>query len=336
MNLLEVKNLSISFKTASGIVKALRDVNFSLNQGEALGFVGESGSGKSVTSLAIFDLLANNAIRESGEIFFSGHDIFKMSEAEKLKLRGADISMIFQDPMSSLNPCFTVLDQIGEVLKVHQGIGKALIRERTVELLNQVGIPDPQSRLKAFPHELSGGMSQRVMIAMAIACNPKILIADEPTTALDVTIQKQILNLLQKLRLEKKMALILVSHDLGVIAHNTDRLLVMYAGEIVEQGNSKEIMAKPTHPYTEGLLKCLPGMHGGARGLGEQFRLPTIAGIVPNLADRPKGCQLHPRCSYKVSECEKHNISLQNISGKNLGEYPRQVRCIKPLLKEAP
>jgi dipeptide transport system ATP-binding protein len=323
MSLLSVKNLSINFQTSAGIVKALRDVNFSVEAGEAVGVVGESGSGKSVTSLALFDLLANNAIRESGEIFFNGKDIFKMSVEEKLKLRGSQISMIFQDPMSSLNPCFTVEDQIGEVLKIHQNLSPSQIRNRVVELLQQVGIPDPQSRLKNFPHELSGGMSQRVMIAMAIACDPKILIADEPTTALDVTIQKQILQLLQNLRKEKKMALVLVSHDLGVIAQNTDRILVMYAGEIVEEGKSSEVMQRPTHPYTEGLLKCLPAMHVHEAG---NFRLPTIAGIVPNLMDRPKGCQLHPRCQYKISECETQDIKIDLIGD-------RRVRCIKPLSK---
>lgn len=328
MSLLSVKNLSIQFSTSHGIVKALRQIEFNLNEGESLGFVGESGSGKSVTSLALFDLLANNAIIESGEILFQTkngtRDILKMSEKEKLALRGAEISMIFQDPMTSLNPCFTVLDQIGEVLKVHQGLASSQIRSRSIELLQQVGIPDPQSRLKNYPHELSGGMSQRVMIAIAIACNPKLLIADEPTTALDVTIQKQILALLQNLRKERKMALILVSHDLGVIAQNTDRLLVMYAGEIVEQGLSSQIIQQPQHPYTEGLLKCLPGIYANE---DRQFRLPTIPGMVPNLAARPNGCQLSPRCNYKNSECESGQIPILNTSAKDL----HLVRCLRPL-----
>lgn len=327
MSLLSVRNLSVNFSTSHGVVKALRNVSFDLKAGESLGFVGESGSGKSVTSLAIFDLLASNAIVESGEILFETRkgprDIFKMTEAEKLDLRGAEISMIFQDPMSSLNPCFTVEDQIGEVLRVHQGLAKSQLRSRTVELLQQVGIPDPQSRLKNYPHELSGGMSQRVMIAMAIACNPKLLIADEPTTALDVTIQKQILSLLQNLRREKQMALILVSHDLGVIAQNTDHLLVMYAGEIVEEGKSSEVIKKPVHPYTEGLLKCLPGMYSHE---GRQFRLPTIPGIVPNLANRPQGCQLSPRCAYKQPDCEAGRIPFEPISNE------RRARCIHPLV----
>jgi dipeptide transport system ATP-binding protein len=325
MSLLEVKNLHIDFSTSQGVIQALRDVTFHLNSGEALGIVGESGSGKSVTSLAIFDLLATNAIVRQGEILFQGKDILKMSDSEKTRLRGSEISMIFQDPMSSLNPCFTVQDQISEVLKVHQGLKGAAARDRIIELLNQVGIPDPQSRLKNYPHELSGGMSQRVMIAMAIACSPQILIADEPTTALDVTIQKQILALLQRLRREKQMSLILVSHDLGVIAQNTDRLLVMYAGEIVEEGVSQDVIHQPNHPYTEGLLKCLPGLHTEVSGT---FRLPTIPGIVPHLGQRPSGCQLHPRCAYKQDPCESSQVKLQKL------QSGREVRCLYPLNQE--
>lgn len=325
-SLLKVKNLSIDFSTSQGLVQALRKVEFEIFQGEALGIVGESGSGKSVTSLALFDLLASNAIVRSGEIFFQGKDIFKMSDLEKQKLRGSEISMIFQDPMSSLNPCFTVEAQISEVLKVHKGLSASQARGQVIEVLQKVGIPDPQSRLSAYPHELSGGMSQRVMIAMAIACSPKILIADEPTTALDVTIQKQILSLLQKLRKEERMSLILVSHDLGVIAQNTDRLLVMYAGEIVEEGSSQEVIHYPQHPYTEGLLKCLPSQHAKE---GAGFRLPVIQGIVPNLADRPQGCQLHPRCIYKDSECESGFIQTRELNEPGKGY--RKVRCVRPL-----
>ena len=322
--LLDVKDLSIDFQVSARTVKALRNVSFQLNEGESLGFVGESGSGKSVTSLAIFDLLANNARVRSGQILYRGKDIFKMSDAEKQALRGSQISMIFQDPMSSLNPCFTVEHQISEVLRVHLGFDQKQARSRVIELLQMVGIPDPQARLKNYPHELSGGMSQRVMIAMAMACNPKILIADEPTTALDVTIQKQILNLLQKLRREHQMALILVSHDLGVIAQNTDRILVMYAGEVVEEGKSSEVISKPAHPYTEGLLKCLPALHVAD---SPEFRLPTIPGIVPNLADRPRGCQLHPRCPYKQASCEQQDIPMFSVA-----EGTRKARCLYPLV----
>ena len=320
MSLLQVQNLNIDFSTTQGVVNVLRDVSFHLNEGEALGLVGESGSGKSVTSLAVFDLLASNAQVRSGQILFRGRNIFGLSEVEKVKIRGSEISMIFQDPMTSLNPCFNVEYQVGEVLRMHQGLEGSSLRDRVIELLAKVGIPDPQSRLKTYPHELSGGMSQRVMIAMAIACSPKILIADEPTTALDVTIQKQILSLLQKLRKETGMSLILVSHDLGVIAQNTDRLLVMYAGEIVEEGRSSGVIQRPLHPYTEGLLKCLPGAY---KLEGRQFRLPTIPGIVPNLAERPQGCQLSPRCPYKFQACVNGAIVLGAVGDA------RHVRCIK-------
>lgn len=303
MSLVSVKNLSVSFQTAGGVVQALRKVSFDLNKGESLGLVGESGSGKSVTSLAIMDLLSPNASR-SGEIFLQGK-------------RGKDIAMIFQDPMSSLNPCFTVEYQLGEVLKEHLSLDKNQIRHRSIELLQQVGIPDPQSRLKSYPHELSGGMSQRVMIAMAIACHPQVLIADEPTTALDVTIQKQILQLLNQLRKKNNMSLILISHDLGVIAQNTDRMMVMYAGEVVESGVSKDVIRQPSHPYTEGLLKSLPSMYTQVKS---GFRLPTIPGVVLNLLQRPSGCQFAQRCSYKVTDCEKQDILFKSLTD-------RQVRC---------
>lgn len=310
MSLLKVENLNIKFQTSQGLIHVLRNVDFHLEAGEALGIVGESGSGKSVTSLAIFDLLASNAIVESGRIKFAGEDIFSMSEKQKLELRGGKISMIFQDPMSSLNPCFNVEYQIAEVLKIHQGLSGASLRDRVLELLSSVGIPDPQSRLKAYPHELSGGMSQRVMIAMAIACSPQILIADEPTTALDVTIQKQILQVLQKLRKERHMSLILISHDLGVIAQNTDRILVMYAGEVVEEGAAMNVIQNPIHPYTQGLLRSLPARYAHE---SKSFRLPTIPGIVPHLGRRPSGCQLSPRCSLKVPACDSGLIAIEDF-----------------------
>lgn len=319
--LLEVSGLSIDFKTAQGQVEALRDISFQVRSGEALGIVGESGSGKSVTSLALFDLLATNAVIRSGKVSFQGRDLSSMSAAEKQKLRGRDMAMIFQDPMTALNPCFTVEEQIGEVLEIHLGLSKTARREKVIELLGQVGIQNPSERLSAYPHELSGGMSQRVMIAMAMACRPKLIVADEPTTALDVTIQKQILDLLKDLRLKHQMAMILVSHDLGVIASNTDRMLVMYAGEIVEQGVSKDVIQNPIHPYTEGLLKCLPAKHTKS---SEDFRLPTIPGLVPSLFQRPAGCQLAPRCAYKRADCSSQKISLKS-------QNSREVRCLYPL-----
>lgn len=322
-SMLKVENLSVSFTTSQGLVQALRNVSFELQAGEALGFVGESGSGKSVTSLAILDLLANNAIVDSGEIYFEGKSLRNLPEAEKQKIRGSQISMIFQDPMSSLNPCFTVEKQIFETLKAHESLNQKQCRDRALELLQMVGIPDPQSRLKNYPHELSGGMSQRIMIAMAMACRPKLLIADEPTTALDVTIQKQILDLLTDLRRKSKMGLILISHDLSVIAQNTDKIMVMYAGEIVERGLSQSVISNPIHPYTEGLLKCLPGNYEASSAkTSNDFRLPTIQGVVPHLGNRPKGCQFAPRCNYKKPNCEEGPIPFNN-----------QVRCLYPLGK---
>jgi oligopeptide/dipeptide ABC transporter ATP-binding protein len=319
--LLSVSNLSIDFKTAQGQVEALRDISFQVQAGESLGIVGESGSGKSVTSLALFDLLATNAVIKSGRVVFQGRDLFAMSAAEKQKLRGREMAMIFQDPMTALNPCFTVEQQIGEVLEIHLGLSKSARREKVTELLGQVGIQNPSERLSAYPHELSGGMSQRVMIAMAMACRPKLIVADEPTTALDVTIQKQILDLLKQLRVKHQMAMILVSHDLGVIAAHTDRMLVMYAGEIVEQGKAQEVIQNPLHPYTEGLLKCLPSKHVKT---SEDFRLPTIRGLVPSLFQRPQGCQLAPRCDYKKDGCESSTIFLSSRGD-------REVRCLYPL-----
>jgi dipeptide transport system ATP-binding protein len=322
MSLLEVRNLNIKFRTSQGLIHVLRDVDLNLSLGESLGIVGESGSGKSVTSLAVFDLLASNAAIESGSIHFHGRDILKLSESEKLKIRGAQIAMIFQDPMTSLNPSFTIEYQIGEVLRIHQALKGASLRDRVIELLGSVGIPDPASRLKSYPHELSGGMSQRVMIAMAIAGSPQILIADEPTTALDVTIQKQILQLLQKLRRERKMSLILISHDLGVIAQNTDRVMVMYAGEVVEEGVSKDVISRPVHPYTQALLRSLPMLYSHE---SKDFRLPTIPGLVPHLGHRPQGCQFSPRCSLKKEICEKSSIAIEKV--ESLSAYHRS-RCV--------
>jgi len=319
MSLLEVQNLSVSFRTSKGTVDVLKNIQFQLEEGESLGFVGESGSGKSVTSLAILDLLASNSVIDSGKILFQNKNIFQMSETEKQKIRGAQISMIFQDPMSSLDPCYTVFDQIAEALQIHENLSKQQIKDRVLLLLGKVGIPDPVSRLNAYPHELSGGMSQRVMIAMAIACRPKILIADEPTTALDVTVQAQILKLIQDLKKETGMSLILVSHDLGVVSQNTEKLIVMYAGEIVEIGPSKEILQSPSHPYTLGLLNSLPARH---LHQSESFRLPSIHGVVPDLRQRPQGCPFSPRCSLATAACQG-SIEVIQRSG-------RMIRCLYP------
>ncbi len=325
MSLLEVKDLQVDFETQNGVVTVLRDLNFKINEGEAVGLVGESGSGKSVTSLAVLQLLSVNAKVSRGEILFQDRDLLKLSEHEREKIRGRQISMIFQDPMTSLNPCYTVGDQIDEVLKIHEGLSATQARARSLELLQMVGIPDPQPRLKTFPHELSGGMSQRVMIAMAMACRPKLLIADEPTTALDVTIQSQILDLLRALRKDHGMSLILVSHDLGVIAENTDQVMVMYAGEIVEAGKTSEIISAPAHPYTAGLLRCLPGRYADVdMETNPKFRLPTIQGTVLNLKDRAVGCQFQGRCERAIPRCSEKGIKLS-------AKGSHQFRCENPL-----
>jgi dipeptide transport system ATP-binding protein len=323
MNILEVKNLSLQFTHQDKPVQVLRNVEFFLRQGEALGFVGESGSGKSVTSLSLMGLLETVPHISSGEILFKNQNLLTIPKNDWAKIRGSEIAMIFQDPMSSLNPCFTVEFQLAEMILQHGQFQKAALRDRMLELLRQVGIPDPQSRLKVYPHELSGGMSQRIMIAMAIACNPKILIADEPTTALDVTIQKQILQLLSNLRKQNKMSLILVSHDLNTVAHYTDRVQVMYAGEIVESGSSRQILTEPQHPYTRALLKCLPSKYD-FKHFSSDFRLPSLQGSIPNLSSRPTGCQFHPRCEFQTAEC-KQKAPIKNSQGD------KTVYCHNPI-----
>lgn len=304
--LLKVKNLSISFSTPKGVITAVRNISFELKQGETLGVVGESGCGKSLTNLAIMGLLPNNATVTADQLEFNGIDLLKLKESRWQEIRGGEMSMIFQDPMSALNPCFTVKKQICETLKIHSKISDKEATEKAKDLLNLVGIPAPTERLRCYPHELSGGMSQRVMIAMAIACNPKLLIADEPTTALDVTIQDQILRLLKDLQEKTNMAMILVTHDLGVVAQNANYIQVMYAGEIVESAPAHSIVAEAIHPYTRGLLKSLPGTHTKFRQ-----RLPSIEGMVPDLFSRPLGCQFAPRCELARHECHHGHPALE-------------------------
>lgn len=319
--LLEVQNLSITFDTAKGPLAATRDISFTLNPGETLGIVGESGCGKSITNLAIMGLLPDTATVTADKLRFDGHYLLDISSSVFRSIRGGTIGMIFQDPMSALNPSFTVGFQIDETLKVHcPELDKAARAKRALELMEQVGIPAPRERLKNYAHELSGGMSQRVMIAMAIACRPKLLIADEPTTALDVTIQAQIMKLLKDLQREYKMAMILVTHDLGVVAQNADRIQVMYAGEIVESAKAEDLLASPRHPYTNGLLNSLPGRKATA------FRapLPSISGMVPDLRARPSGCQFNPRCERADEQCRKALPALTV-------EADRMLRCIHPI-----
>ena len=318
MSLLTVENLSVSFGDEKAPFKAVDRISYTVNEGEVLGIVGESGSGKSVSSLAIMGLIDFPGRVTAEKLHFNQNDLLALKPKEKQKIIGADIAMIFQDAMTSLNPSYTVGYQIMEALKVHQGGSKAARRERAIELLSLVGIPDPKSRLEVYPHQLSGGMSQRVMIAMAIACNPKLLIADEPTTALDVTIQAQIIDLLLELQRKENMALILITHDLALVAESAHRIIVMYAGQVVEEGRAEEIFKSPLHPYTQALLKALPEFAEG------KSRLQSLPGVVPGKYDRPQGCLLNPRCPYATEKCRTVEPELIQLNG-------RQVKCHTPL-----
>lgn len=297
--ILEVKNLETSFFTYVGEVKAVRNVSFHVNKGEILGIVGESGSGKSVTSMSIIRLLADSGVIKNGEIIFKGKDLAKLSEKEMRKIRGNEITMIFQDPMTSLNPLYSIGDQIEEIILEHKKLSKKEARERTIKMLKLVGIPSPEERVDYYPSEFSGGMRQRVMIAMALACEPDLLIADEPTTALDVTIQAQVLRLIKRLNEKTDTSTILITHDLGVVASTCDRVLVMYGGQIMEQGTDEDIFYTPRHPYTMGLLKSIP-----KAGLGFKGKLEPISGSTPDMLKPPSGCPFYPRCDYAMNICK--------------------------------
>ena len=298
--LLSVRNLKTSFFTHVGEVKAVRGISFDLNQGEVLGIVGESGSGKSVTSLSIMGLLQHPGRVVDGEIFFQDKDILSYSKRQMRRVRGKEIAMIFQDPMTSLNPVYTVGNQIVEMILEHEKMTKAQARERAIEMLRLVGIPSPEKRIHNYPHEFSGGMRQRAMIAMALACSPKLLIADEPTTALDVTIQAQILNLIKELNHKLDMTTILITHDLGVVATLCDKVAVMYGGLIMEDASADDIFYHPQHPYTMGLIDSIPRVAGG-----EKQRLKPIPGTPPNLINPPKGCPFSARCHYCMNVCQE-------------------------------
>jgi oligopeptide/dipeptide ABC transporter ATP-binding protein len=304
--LLDLRDLKTYFFTSDGVSKAVDGVSYQLHRGETLGVVGESGCGKSVTALSILRLVPDPPGRTvGGEIMFEGTNLLKLSRSEMRRIRGNEISMIFQEPMTSLNPVFTIGNQIGEAIRLHQGLGKKQTREKTIEMLRLVKIADPESRVDAYPHQLSGGMRQRVMIAMALSCHPSLLIADEPTTALDVTIQAQILELMKELQQKIGMALLLITHDLGVVAEQADEVAIMYAGKIVERASAAAIFARPFHPYTVGLLNSLPGT-----GEKKKRRLDAIPGVVPSPLHLPTGCRFRDRCPKAAGLCAEAEPQL--------------------------
>jgi len=308
--LLRVEGLRVEFPTEDGVVHAVDGVTYQVERGRTLGIVGESGSGKTVSSLTALGLTRAQGARVSGRIIFEGKDLVTLSEAELRAIRGNEIAMIFQDPLSSLHPFFRVGSQLVEAVRVHRSLSKAQARERAIELLGLVGIPDPSSRIEAYPHEFSGGMRQRAMIAMALANDPKLLYADEPTTALDVTVQAQILALLQRLQRELGMAIVMITHDLGVVAEMADDIAVMYAGRIVETAPARTLFAGPEHPYTWGLLKSIPSL-GGTR----KEQLVPISGTPPSLINRPPGCHFHPRCPYSQPDHARIDPQLKPLPG---------------------
>lgn len=317
--LLTVDKLSVHFGDEGTPFRAVDRISYSVKQGEVVGIVGESGSGKSVSSLALMGLIDFPGKVMAEKLEFGGRNLQGISEKERRQIVGAEVAMIFQDPMTSLNPCYTVGFQIMEAIKVHQGGNKKTRRQRTIDLLNLVGIPDPASRLDVYPHQLSGGMSQRVMIAMAIACRPKLLIADEPTTALDVTIQAQIIELLLELQQRENMALMLITHDLALVAEAAQHIIVMYAGQVVESAKATEIFRAPRHPYTQALLRSLPEF------AADKARLQSLPGVVPGKYDRPNGCLLNPRCPYATDLCRKEEPALRDLANG------RQSKCHYPL-----
>src|SRR5215203_6183000 len=319
-HLLEVKDLRTHFPSRSGLVKAVDGVSFHIDEGELLGLVGESGSGKSITALSVMQLIAPPGKIASGSITFKGEELTTATPERMRKIRGNDIAMIFQDPMTSLNPVFTVGEQIAEALRLHRGLDRKQAWQGAIDAMKEVAIPSPERRASDYPHQLSGGMRQRVMIAMALACDPELLIADEPTTALDVTIQAQILELLDELRVSRKLAVLLITHDLGVVAEVADRVCVMYTGKIVEESGVDEIFEQPKHPYTRGLLKSVPKL--SAHHIEKVSRLQTIDGTVPSPTNLPDGCHFAPRCEYRMNRCTHGTIPLFELKDNV------KVRCV--------
>ena len=316
MKLLEVKDLKTYFYTDEGVVKSVDGVSFSVDKGETLGVVGESGCGKSITSMSIMQLIGKPGKIVNGEIDFKGENLLNKDKEEMRKIRGKEIAMIFQEPMTSLNPVYTVGQQIMEAVLIHEDMTKEQARERAIQMLDLVKIPDAEKRLNSYPHEFSGGMRQRVMIAMALSCNPEFLICDEPTTALDVTIQAQILNFINELKEKTGTAVMMITHDLGVIAEVADNVMVMYAGQVVEYTDVDTVFEKPLHPYTQGLISCIPKLGG------QEEKLSTIKGMVPSFNDMPEGCLFCPRCEYAKDICRKERPELVDLDG-------HQVRCFK-------
>jgi dipeptide transport system ATP-binding protein len=315
--LLEIRNLVVEFVTPRGVFRAVEGLDLTLDTGAIVGIVGESGSGKSVAMLAVMGLIAWPGRVRADRLRFAGHDLLDLTPRQRRRLIGKDMAMVFQEPTSSLNPCYPIGWQIAESLRAHNALDRRSVRELVIDLLRQVGMPAPETRLRAFPHQLSGGMNQRVMIAMAIACNPLLLIADEPTTALDVTIQKQILELLVSLQRERGMTLVLITHDMGVVAETAHRVVVMYAGQMAEEARSEHLFAAPRHPYTAALLASLP-----ERALDRE-RLPIIPGVVPGIDDRPTGCVFHPRCGFATELCAGERPAVtRGTTGRVRCHYP--------------
>ncbi|CAM3224017.1 ABC transporter ATP-binding protein [Brevibacillus invocatus] len=317
-NFLEVDKLQVAFRTDKGEVVSVDEVTFQLKQGETIGIVGESGCGKSVTSLSVMRLLGRTGMIKKGSIQFNGKDLTKLSEAQMREIRGNEISMIFQEPMTSLNPVFTIGNQMLELIHLHMNMSKSEARAYAIEMLKKVGIPRAEQLIDEYPHKLSGGMRQRVMIAMALSCKPSLLIADEPTTALDVTIQAQILELMKRLRQESNTAIMIISHDLGVIAEMADKVLVMYAGQVVEEADVFTLFDEPKHPYTKGLMESIPHLEHDS-----QKKLFSIPGTVPNLHMMPKGCRFHDRCPYATEKCVTEQPPLLSIPDN----HNHRVRC---------
>jgi len=320
-SLLEIQDLRTEFRTRAGIVRAVDGVSFTVDAGEFVGLVGESGCGKSVTAMSILRLLASEGVNLSGSVKFLGREVMTMSDSELRELRGNRIGMVFQDPMTSLNPVFTVGEQISEAVRLHKGLSREDSRIEAIRAMDEVAIPDAGRRANDYPHQLSGGMRQRVMIAMALACSPELLIADEPTTALDVTIQAQILELIEQLRRDRNLAVLLITHDLGVVAEFADKVCVMYTGRVVEQAPTKILFEHPKHPYTKGLLNSVPTL-GSRDSAVAKRRLQTIEGTVPNPSELPEGCHFAPRCEFVMDECKTRTVDLTDVGNGAL------VRCL--------